>query len=121
MENLPPFSRYCGISNNLYNPINSYAPLILKKMLISYTLFICTRNSKIIILLFVQQKCKHNGMVEMVFLTSRNANKHILLVLGVVSTVRDPVKVQGSIYVPQLHWSISPSFTRQSSECCRAC
>jgi len=33
---------------------------------------------------------------KMVYLRFRNANKHILLVLGVVSTARDPVKVKAS-------------------------
>ena len=42
-----------------------------------------------IILLFVQQKRKHS---EMAFLTSRNANKHILFALGVDPTARDAVK-----------------------------
>ena len=39
---------------------------------------------------FVQQKRKHN---EMVFMTSRNASKHIVLALGVDCTARDTVKV----------------------------
>ena len=45
----------------------------------------------IIILLFVQQKYKHE---EMMFLTSTNASKHIVLALSVTCTDRDAVKAK---------------------------
>ena len=41
--------------------------------------------------LFVQQKRKHD---EMVFLMSRNANKHVLLALSVDRTARDAMKAK---------------------------
>ena len=62
-----------------------------KKKLILVHQFIRICKNEIIILLFVQQKHKHN---EMVFLTSRNVSKHILLALGVDCTARDTVKVK---------------------------
>ena len=58
-------------------------------MLIFILQFICTRKNEIFILLFVQQKHKHD---KMAFLTSRNASKHVLLALGVNHTARGAVK-----------------------------
>ena len=58
-------------------------------MLIFVLQFICTRKNEIFILLFVQQKHKHD---EMAFLTSRNVSKHVLLALGVNHAARDAVK-----------------------------
>ena len=43
-------------------------------------------KNEIIILMFVQQKCKHG---EMAFLTSRYASKHVFFTLGVHPTARD--------------------------------
>ena len=51
-----------------------------------------------IILLFVQQKCKHS---EMAFLTSRSVSKHVLFVLGVDLMARDTGEGGGSDLVSQ--------------------
>ena len=81
------YIKYCKISNNWYTPFSKNK----KKKLILVHQFICICKNKIIILLFVQQKHKHN---EMVFSTSRNVSKHILFALGVDCTARDTVKVK---------------------------
>ena len=52
---------------------------------------------------------------QLVFLTSRNANKHVLLVLGVNHTARDATKAKftaGFIHVPLLQGIVSPSLAR---------
>lgn len=99
MKNPPTFSnicpRYHGISNNSYNPINSYTLLILIVHSNSFIdtkvklLFYCSYSKNAITMRWPKY-------AEMVYLKFRNANKHILLVLGVVSTARDPVKVKAS-------------------------
>ena len=65
-------SGYRTISNNSYTLLIRTPPFPEKDA------NFCTVHVKIIILLFVQQKCKHN---EMAFLTSRNASKHVLWLL----------------------------------------
>ena len=60
------------ISNNSYTLLrNLYTPLFRKRLLIFVFQFIRTRKNEIIILLFVQLKCKHG---EMAFLTSISAS-----------------------------------------------
>ena len=69
-----------------------------------------------LLLLFIQQKHKHN---EMAFLTSRYANKHIHLALGVEHTAWDNGGVPSMLtcYVGL----VSLSFMRlKSCKCCTA-
>ena len=92
-----------------------------------------TRKNEIIILLFVQKKCKHG---EVAFLTFMSASKHVLFALGVDPTARDAGKGGGSnlvlqatpfavscglvaFHVPLLHKSSIVKPHETSSKCCR--
>ena len=90
-ETITPYHK---ISNNLYTLL-IYTPPFSGKF---RTLIYLTHNNKTIVL-FIQQKCKHD---EMAFMTSRNASKHVLLALGVDCAARDAMKAKFTGFRPNI-------------------
>ena len=93
----------------------------------NFCTLISTCKNEIIIPLFVQQKRKHDEMMQVwrngIF-DVKKCNKHILLAVGVDCTARDTVKVKFTGVRPSILHYIGSSITKPhktSSESCTAC